>query len=180
MTEHVDSATYFDIVEELGRKHLTQLDRAVENEDGYVLEDASITGYSYGMQRPKDWYGALEHSTIYRSSVYPEIGSAILEHPQPPEYIHTIVSALASAMVDHANVHHLGRHQQQLKPDPERLKDELRTIWLSFQATPSPLEDEAVIYRTAELFPATLRMTKYGGRLTLDYVVDKKYARIRF
>jgi hypothetical protein len=176
MTEHVDAATYYDIVEEVGARRLTELDRAVS---GDALSEG-IVGYSDEIWRLNDSHGPLENTTTYRASVYPEIHVGILHNQDVPKYFQTIVSALTGALVDHANMHHLPTADQVMRPDEAQLQTHLDTIWTGYVGAQPKLREAATVYRASGYYPVTLQIVRQGGHLALDYVHMQMYARIRF
>lgn len=175
MTEHVDTATYHDIVEEVGARRLTELDTAI---GGGVLSDG-IVSYSHDIAWLDD-YDRLEHSTSYRASIYPDINVGILRHQDVPKYLQVIISALTGALVDHANLRHLPRKDQVMRPDDSQLLTHLDTLWLGYSSPQPRLREEAAIYKASGYYPVSLQIVRQGGHLALDYVHTQMYARLRF
>ncbi|CAN5337196.1 hypothetical protein BH09PAT4_BH09PAT4_07360 [soil metagenome] len=175
MTEHVDAATYYDIVEEVGARRLAELDRAVS---GDIISEG-IVGYSDDIRYLNDGHGPLENTTTYRACVYPEIHAGILHHQNVPKYFQTIVSALTGALVDHANMHHLPAVDQVMRPDESQLQTHLDTIWSGYVGAEPKLREEAIVYRASGYYPVSLQIVRQGGHLALDYVHAQMYARIR-
>jgi len=177
MSEQLNSADYYDIVETLGREHLLQLDRAVENAAGYTLE-GPISASSHDITPLGKPYNGFEHRTTYRQSVFADIDGAILGCSEPPRYVSTIVSALTSALIDHTNMHHRSSSTR-MKPDADELNDQLSMIWLSYQQPQVALTEEAVIYSPSERYATSLTIARHGGKLALDYVWTHKFVRLR-
>jgi hypothetical protein len=173
MSMPVPAETYHELVVEVGRTHLDKLAASLGSN---AIQD-DVVGWSHDIKpAPKPWK-ELEHTTTYRTSVYPDIDKSMLRHPHPPSYFYTMVGALTEAMVDHHN-NSMPRHSAIMRPHEEDLRLQLDTVWAGLaESSPFVEGDEMTIFETPPYKSIRLAMARRNGKLTLDFAYAMRYAK---